>query len=217
MHHTAKALITTTLALSVLLLGAAPGLADQNQLGIYTDAGGDHATASISIAPFTPFEAYLVLENPYNPSVYNGSEYLERPMSLVGGFYAGISVPEEGFYMLSMTPPVEDYSYEGNYPDIGFGYEGVPVPGSGIVVLATLSMMVEDLEPKHVFLGPSDLPGAFYGLTILDASTDPQDYEFSMVAAVPSSGSFDLPVFGINTDVVSTEDRTLEAVKALYR
>ena len=204
----------------VMLAGSALGQTVRNEVGIYTDLSADPAATSITVQPYEPFTLYLMVINPYNDSVQADEDAVptERPISMVGGFYIRILLPEEGLLRVGETPNSDIWVSEGNPPDYCFGfYPGIQVPEDGRALLMSMEYMVTDSEPRVIYLAPAQVYPHEGEFLILDASSDPPDFWHSAVAGYPVSGSFANPVFGINTQVVATSNASWDQVKALYR
>jgi hypothetical protein len=93
---------------------------------------------------------------------------------------------------------------------VGFG---APIPAvDGVVALVRITFLLL-AEEEYLFLGPVSVPSIPGAMAYLDGD----DYAH-IVVMYPSSGSFDAPVFAVNTmDVIATEDRSWSEVRQLYR
>jgi hypothetical protein len=79
-----------------------------------------------------------------------------------------------------------------------------------------MSIVVVDTAPYEIYLGVTSLPSIPGSMAYVDAD----DPSFNnLVPAGPSSGSFDAPVFSVNSPgaVVAIENESWGGVKALYR
>lgn len=187
-----------------------------NELGLYTDFSADPASASISVEPYTLFEAHLIVVNPVNfkymPSTLHDPTV--RPLDEIVGFACRIDFPKTGFVMGEFVPAAPANS-NAVAPDWLIGYvENIPVPEDRIVHLGTFRMMVFDSEPKEIRLANSDIYGASWMILVDGVHTV---LETKYVPLSAASGSVNLPVFGINRTVVATDRDTWDGVKALYR
>lgn len=204
-------------ALLVVLL-AAPTLvlaAHENNIGLYvtpTPSGTpgtlDPDEASIVVSGPMEFTIYLVCTKPWNFT-------LDRPIQTVGGFDCYMSLPP-----ITGAVDVELYGYAVDLDDSpeGFFASGLFPATAGTeissVLLATIRIHALTAPPSSwIHLTPypdiQTIPGA---ISVTDADDD-----FSPHTAFPSSGDYGLPIFGINTGVVPTEDATWSELKALYR
>jgi hypothetical protein len=192
------------LAVSVCLAGPAAAELD-NAIGIYhplpssTDDLLDNTNYTGNPGVF---QVYAVLTNPLNENTGN-------PISNLGGFefkielpgsvaLAGVELPSSCTNFLS--PP--EFLVGSNLPVI-----------NGMVTLATLSLAETSGEKASIYLSPVNssvvsIPGA---MAIAD-----RDDDYSMSEAVPASGGFDIPVFGLYF-VPAEEDASWGKVKSLYR
>ncbi len=200
-----------------LLIGSNPVRAElaRNEMGLYADLSADPSATSIFAEPFTEFNAYLIVTAPYNYSFCNPGDPVpyEREMDSVGAFNCQIFIPEDELFVIGAeansgeaghigSPPI--YAYVFNTPTL--------VPENKIVLLMTFTFFMLDANPKEIYFGPSYHPGA----ETMEIE-DPADDSFCIQAAYPSSGSYDMPVFGINTEVVAVEEGSWDGVKALFR
>ncbi|RKZ14272.1 hypothetical protein DRQ50_09220 [bacterium] len=195
--------VMITLALAVLVAGTTLAELD-NAIGIYhplptgTDNLMDHTNYTGQPGAF---QVYAVLTNPNNDNT-------GTPIANLGGFefrlelpgavaLTGVQLPASCTNFLS--PP--EFLVGANLPVIG-----------GMVTLATISLAEMSGQKSSIYLAPvnsvASIPGA---MAIADA-----DDEFSLSEAVPASGGFDVPVFGLYF-VPPEEDASWGRVKTLYR
>ena len=193
-----------------------------NEFGFYTNQGGRPPSVNIEFDPLVPFTFYLVLTNSVNHD-FNG-EGISRPVTHVGGWQAKILFPEPTgqaggqFYPLaiSMRAGATDIGIKPDY-DVRFAGPG-PVIGNA-VTLMTVQGFVVDSAPYEFYLGVTDFPENPGAMSYSDALDPIDTWHGRSVPAYPSSGSFDAPVFSVNSpgSVVATENESWGAVKALYR
>jgi len=105
-------------------------------------------------------------------------------------------------------------------PNTHFVIFGVPVPVIGNVVTLMTLRFYSDMTTQYEFYLNSvqfSVNGVSVDLFLMD-SEDP-GHGSSVVHAYPSSGSFDEPVFSINSPgaVVAAENESWGGVKALFR
>lgn len=194
--------------LMLLVLPAAPAAADltdlQNAIGLYTDIPGDLSDVSRLTAyegdPGT-FTVYAVLSNPYN-------ENTGAPISLVGGFEFRLELPSN-IILLDATLPPSSVNFM-NPPNF---YVGTSVSVSGDVApLLTMTLGEFSGSGGRIQLAPvSNYPSIPGSLAVADA-----DDEYSLSAAVPSSGRLDAPVFCVFCRQYE-EESTWGGIKTLFR
>ncbi len=203
-----KKLLYTVSALAALaLLAPSAGFAAGafNQFGIYTDVEGDFSTASITTPTNTPFSAYFVITNPYNDD-------LGTAIPTVSGFECQVLLPATGLFTLAAVLPPNMLNV-GTVPDYIVGGESQPAVGANnAVLMISFQFMATTADPMEIFLAPSSAPSIPGTMAIADGA-DPA----ILISCYPSSGDFALPVFGINTAVVATENESWGGVKALFR
>ena len=135
-------------------------------------------------------------------------------MDAVAGFNCRIFIPEDGFFVTGTEINGGDGGHASNPPDYNYVFATpVPVPENKIVLLVTFTFITFDANPKEIYFGPG-INLETETMIIYDAAYDHND---TSQAAYPSSGSYDMPVFGINTLVVATDRETWGSIKALYR
>lgn len=200
-----KKLLFAVSALAALsLLVPSTGMAQySNQLGLYTDQAGT-TTGTDGTAPFTNVTAYVVLFNPYNTN-------LEQPITGVKGAEWALT-PGAGVVVLSLDFPVSTINV-GTTTDVIAGFATPVDASSGTVTVGTYTFLYTSAtsDPVEFHVAPfssASLPGH---MAVLDFA-DEQVYPLH-----PSSGDYELPVFGINLSPVAVEPTTMDAVKALYR
>ncbi len=186
-----------------LCAGVAAAQIDYNEIGIYTTADANPDNAVYNGAPGPGIMAYVVVSNPFN--THTGG-----PIGTVGGFEFKIVLPANVF-MLNVTLPANTTNFASS-PEFLCG-ANVPVNG-GRATLLTLTLGEFSGAPSPVYLAPvSNAPPSVPGnIAITDYNDD-----FSISVAYPSSGDFALPVFGLWTSVVPTEDASWGEVKSLFR
>lgn len=195
--------IMIALTVAVFLVGTAVAELD-NAIGIYHPLPNN----TDNLLEYTNyigepgvFQVYAVLTHPNNDNT-------GVPISNLGGFefrlelpgavaLTGVELPAS--CMNFMSPP--EFLVGANLPVIG-----------DMVTLATLSLAETTGQKCSIYLSPlsgsASIPGA---MAIADA-----DDEFSLSEAVPISGGFDVPVFGLYF-VPAEEDASWGKVKTLYR
>jgi hypothetical protein len=215
MNKSLKFKCSYVLVFSMLVCGSAFALSGTNEIGIFMDPDGEVNSASYMAAPLTPFTAYLLVIDPVNMAYDDGlgTPPYERAMTGVSGFECQVMKDMPGLFILSEI-------FNGNMINIGGGNEYIvgfsePVPVvNGVVKLITWSFMVTDPNPREIYLDImpdfQSIPGA---MAIVDGSISVNNLQ----ACWPTSGSYEAPVFGINTEVVATEDEAWGSVKALFR
>lgn len=192
------------LAMCCCLAGAASAELT-NAIGIYypmpndTDSLLDHTNYNGDPGVF---QVYAVLTHPENDNTggaisnLGGFEFrIELPGTVT---LAGVELPSSCTNFLS--PP--EFLVGSNLPVI-----------NDMVTLATLSLTETSGQKASIYLSPVSsavvsIPGA---MAIAD-----KDDDYSMSEAVPASGGFDVPVFGLYF-VPAEEDASWGKVKSLYR
>lgn len=178
-----------------------------NEIGIYTTpnptAENAQQMATYSGAPGAGIMAYVVLTNPFNTNT-------NTPITSVGGFEFRIVLPANVF-LLGATLPPQTTNFASS-PDFLCG-SNAPVVASHVTLL-TLMLGEFSGAPSLVYLtpvqnAPQSVPGEM-------AITDYND-DFRISTAFPSSGDYGLPVFGLWTSPVPTEDAAWGDVKSLFR
>jgi hypothetical protein len=206
------------------LLVPDPGHAQvfNNEIGLYTDLSADPASTSIIVESNVLFDVYLIVTNPVNDE-FGPPDCLppiQRDIPIIDIVQFRMLVPEVGLYTMAATPNGILSGWAGNPPDYGIVFEmPVPVPENRAALLFTFTFMTLDTDPKEFFLEPT-VTLSEDRLAIWDASEilDPRCPNNGRSQNVfPVSGDYAMPVFGINTSVVTTEDKSFGSVKALYR
>ncbi|MFO7609776.1 MAG: hypothetical protein R6X35_11385 [Candidatus Krumholzibacteriia bacterium] len=201
-----KTLLTT---LAVLALCAGTALGDINEIGIYTtpDANPDNTAYN---GPAGQFVVYVVCSNPWNLHYGDPNSTIESPISLIGGFEFHTALPAGIFVTQTILPPATiNFA---TAPDYLAG-SAAPVVDNNSTLL-TLTLATFTATPGEIYLlpvqnTPQSIPNEM-------AITDYND-DFRLNPAYPVSGSYDLPVFGLWTSVVPTEDASWGEVKSLFR
>lgn len=177
-----------------------------NEIGIYTTpnptAENAEAMACYQGAP-GQIAAYVVLTNPFNKN-------LGTPISAVGGFEFKITLPANVFLLAAMLPPAT--TNFATSPEFLCG-ANIPVVDNHCTLL-TLNLGEFSMTPSQLFIGPvvaapASVPG---NIAITDYNDD-----FTISTASVVSGSFDMPVFGLWSCVVPTEDASWGQVHSLFR
>jgi len=199
-------------ALSLMMVSSGYAV-NPNQLGIYTDASGDPATANFTATPNVPFMAYLVLTNPVNHS-YDGGADTNEPITMVNGFECRVTMPSTNtFFVLDTTYPVQSLDL-GAGPSHVVGFNANVMVTGNSLVLCTWEIMVTNTDTFNIFMGPSQFPSIAGKMAILDAG-DAQD---PLSAVYVSTGDTSIPVFSVNgTDAVAVDNESWGGVKALFR
>lgn len=196
------------LVLSILAMAAA-ALAEPNEIGIYTTEDGDHANTSYNGVPGT-FTAYVVCTDPVNFDYGWPGSGVQQAVTTIGGFEFKIVLPA-GVVLLGYEMPPESLNVA--TPPEWFAGTNAPVV-DGHCTLLTLSLGAFVQEPSQIYLSPvTSYPPSVPGLMAL---TDYND-DFRLIAAYPVSGGFAMPVFGLWSSVVPTEDASWGDLKSLYR
>ncbi len=195
--------------LSALLLGlvvaptAQAGLTDlENAIGLYTavprDLDNVSDLTSYEGSPGT-FPVYVVITQPYN-------ENTGGAISRLGGFEFRVELPSNVFLLGAELPPLS-----ANFKSPPEFLVGTNIPVSGdAATLVTLTLGEFTGTFGRVLLAPVDTPSIAGSLAVADYND-----EFSLSAAVPSSGSLDKPVFCFYC-LQNAEQRTWGGVKSLY-
>lgn len=195
------------MALCVGVANAQPFIFEHyNEIGIYTSptptADNAEALACYQGAP-GQIAAYVVLTNPRN-------EHTGELISSVGGFEFKLVVPANVFLLGVTLPPLT--TNFATSPEFLCG-ANIPVV-DGRARLLTLNLGEFSMTPSQLFItpvvaAPQSVPG---NIAITDYNDD-----FTISVAHPVSGGFDLPVFGLWSCVVPTEDASWGEVKSLFR
>jgi hypothetical protein len=195
-------MIMKKLVVLLCLLVAGSALAgidpDPNSVGIFKDAA---ATTYEETAPlmYQPNTCYLVLSNPTTDGILGWECYITFDPG-VGGFSSVTGWAPRGSFVNAGSPP--DFAVGLATPiygateivlmDITYFYTG------GICTFKVGPGVVQTIPGSMAFLDGNDVGNAL----VMD----------------PSSGDFDLPVYGVCSGcVVATEDATWGGVKSLYR
>ena len=179
-----------------------------NEIGIFVvenptaESAQDDACYMGSPGQFT---AYVVLTNPFNQD--DGVA-----ISAVGGFEFRLVYPAGLFVTPTLHPSATNFTTP---PDFYAGCN-IPMNGGNQATLITLTIGTFTADPAAWFLTPvtSVAPSIPDGMAITDANDD-----FSLAQAYPTSGSYDVPVFGMFecTDVVPNEDVSWGSMKTLFK
>jgi len=205
------------MALMCLLI-AIPGTGlaqtSYNEIGLYTDMTGDIESVNINVNLYDFYTVYLVLTNPFNYEFDDGSGNLVgRAVTNIEAFESQVRWNEAGV-IVTETAIANDGINFYDSPNYLVGYQ-TPVPVvSGAAVLITWTLFEFDLNPHTVFMGLFPTPTFYDSNAYVDADDPSQP---NIVPMHPVSGSFDMPVFGINASVVAVENSSWGGVKALYR
>lgn len=210
MRRTLNTLALAALAAFTLLLPAAgqaveppPG---EDRLGIYTKNDFDDPEMNDHIPA---------------GGVTIGSSY-SLPLLLTGMTAPSVAAVEFIMTISSTSMPLSGITWAENAVDVdssplgviaGFGTPILPVSGTNYARLGTVDLLAFTTEPVLIHLIPHTTP-TIDGFMVYVNGEDFGDVK----ATLPSSGSFDLPVFGFSTDVeVSAQDATWSGVKQLFR
>jgi len=204
----------------------APGIGHaqvfNNEIGLYTDLSADPASTSINIESNVLFDVFLLVTNPVNEEFGppDCAPPIQRDIPIIDAIQFRLLIPEVGLYTMATTPNGTISLWAGTRPDYALAFDvPIPVPENRAVLFITFTFMVLDTDPKEFFLGPT-VSFSWNGLVILDTSEilDPRcPNNGNLQRVYPVSGDYDMPVFGINTSVVVTENESFGSVKALYR
>jgi len=187
---------------------------DDNLIGLFYDT--DASIHEVEVSANSTHLLYLVLLNPVNEDYDGGSV---RDVEYVSGFECAILHPS-GDVLLGMTFPTEGLNL-GTPENIVAGFAtAVPVTSQRVAVLATLSVLTMGDNPEGYRLVPTEAPSHPNTMAYVD-SEDPDgevpDPEVdNIVDMMPTSGSFDRPVFTFG-DYTVDETAKWGEVKALYR
>ncbi|MCP4574330.1 MAG: hypothetical protein GY838_18395 [bacterium] len=203
-----KKLFFAMFALAALsLLAPSSGVADNNQIGIYTTSTPVPNSADARYDGALPgqFTCYIVCTNPWN----NVTAGVDAAIVQLGGFEFQVILPPD-FLIIGTTYPPNVLNL--NSPPTFYCAGAIDVVDSRVLLvtltLATFSgtsgLMYLDAVPT----APS-IPGS---LAITDAGN-----AFELIEAYPASGDLAEPVFGIAMDVVPSEDASWSELKALYQ
>jgi len=193
----------------------------KNEIGIYTSLSAEPSSASIDIDVGVAFDVYMILINPVNesfPQVGCG-EPVQRPINVIPAIQFALIRPESGMYTLEELPNGV-VALRATYDnDLVIVFEGpILVPESRNTLLMSYKLMVVDLDPKFLYLQPT-VNQPSNGLLVVDGEAGSLgcSAELDIQDVFPSSGDYNLPVFGINASVVATDNRSWGGVKALFR
>jgi len=208
-----KKLLFAVCALAAIsLLAPSAGFAQefQNRIGVYTTAGA--AACSTNAVVNVPFEIYCVAINPVGATgVWTALDAFELTMTITHG--AGDSMFRLSETLASGAINVGSYVDQYN-AEYACGFAAPEPIANGMVTLFKWTVMVLTPGPFRVFLSPGD-PASVAGMMALNLNVNGAA---DTVGALPSSGAFNLPVFGINAaDIVPVEASTFGDVKALFR
>lgn len=201
------------LCLTIFCAGVSFSQTPHNEFGLYTDMSGDLSSVNAVVGLFDYLDVYMVLTNPYNYEYDDGTGNLvERAVQNIDAFETQIRWQQAGLIVTATQFPNGGI----NFYDPPFYLVGFPSPvpvTDGHVVLGTCTLLAIDLDPHKVFLGLFEFPT----FNDSNAYVDADDMTAEVVPMHPVSGSFDMPVFGINGSVVAVEAETWGGVKALFR
>ena len=197
-----RVLITpAVLAALLVLLPAGHALAEEQDIvGIYFDQEG-LTTTFHTTEPHQTVMAYLVL---INISAESGVQAIGIWGALEGTIYDWCSWSLMGGIQI---PTCDPYWILGAAPPIPWAY-AIPVVEIGIVVHSLD-------EWGRLYVQPPPPIDPFDGIHAFYQAND--GVPGTLVPLQPSSGSYDLPVAGVNVDVVPVTASSWGAVKALYR
>ncbi len=203
-----KKLIIALFAVMLMVPTLALGWGENN-IGLYTVPNPTGADEEASILATGPGAAnlFLVLSNPYN---YNTS----APIENLSGFECSLSDLPPGWGFGEITLPAGVLDLDGAAQHFYCSGTFAPATGNDIV-LAEIQIGTYDAAPTggYVFIAPyfaaPSIPGSM-------GITDGDD-NHSISPAFPSSGDYEDPVFGINMDVVPTEDTSWGSVKSMFQ
>lgn len=179
---------------------------DPDGIGLYADLAATQT--SISVAPFTEFEVYLVATNISEEDIVIwGTEIGWDP----GLLYMDHSFPYGNIdnHIFFFGTDEADMAIAGSdYSILAYG------PNAHLL---TISFLFFDNIPHYLYLRPF-----WYGsgpdTQISYGSKQMHDAYEPNIPLHPSSGSFDLPVFVVNGDApVESESMSFGQVKRLYR
>jgi hypothetical protein len=162
----------------LLLLGGTSVMAQHDIVGVFADPEGTQNI--IEVAPWTPFNIYLMIRNPTDPSgVYGCDVTLQLPENMV---------------VLGWTYPVSGINFK-DVPRFAVACSS-PLPQAPLVIMAQAQCIMTDAEPAHIYVGPgagdsSAIPEPLYAPGDL-AKVD------QFVTLTRNAPSPELPVFSIN-------------------
>jgi hypothetical protein len=192
----------------VIHTGSATGTVNPHpdEIGLYFDTNAD--TACTTVAPNTPFFAYLIITNPSAEEIW-GIEF-NLCTEIVGGHEGHLfklsEVWSAGFLDLGV---VYDWCLDGRV--VGF-FEPVPRVGDNVILVQLQYMLLDNISIEF-FLGPHPVETIEDGLP---AYADGNDVVLPLHV---SSGDPNLPVAAVNgqCNVVPVETKTFSGLKCLYR
>ncbi|MFN2370743.1 MAG: hypothetical protein ABR506_06245 [Candidatus Krumholzibacteriia bacterium] len=185
-----------------------------NHIGIYTTQDADSANTSYTGAP-GQITAYVVVTNPRNYNLGAPDSGVEQDIAVIGGWEFRIEIPANVFLLSAVLPAAStNFSTPPNF----LCGSNLPVT-NGKATVITMTLGEFDGTPSLLYLTPHPAQGE--GVPSVPGHLAITDYndDFRLVAAFPSSGSFDAPVFGLWPTVapVPTEDASWGELKSLYR
>ena len=199
-----KSIQLTTLLITLSLFTWTTALAsmDHNELGFYTDP--EMSETHIFTASSSVFDVHMIITNPFN-------EELGQPIESTNAVEFSYFFPSESAFILTTfwyNGTSFEFSNDGSTHIIGWAEPLLTIDDS--IYLGYKTFLVITSEPFGIYLGPSNIPSIPGHMAFLDPG-------YGLHPLYPTSGSYDDPVFGVNTQVVATERATFDQVKALYR
>jgi len=187
------------LGIVILLPGLVAAQADPDPegLGLYTDL---EATQNwIQVEPFVPFQFYVIATHPVADEVVGWMAVFNQPEGLT--IYA----------MEHFGSPTVVYEMFGNGLLGGVNSRCVGIGSGPIVVLARLTAMVSDAEPKYISFSDGSESNLYPPPIYFECHLDTH-------ICTPSSGDYGVPLFAVNGEApVAEESVSWSAVKTLYR
>ena len=200
-----KKLLYAVSALAALsLLAPSTGLAEAtNILGLFADEGATTNTIT-GATPSSTHNIYVVVINPYN-------ENQEESVAFISGVEFGFTATN-GF-ALGMNFAVANTDVGGGIGNHIAGFGEPLAVTDGMAVVATMIFLYSAPDagtPAYLSLNPATPSTIADHMACVDFNVTER------VALLPPFENFDYNVFSIN-GVVSTEDSSLDQVKAMYR
>lgn len=203
-----------TIILVILLAASAWAQYPDNRIGLVVDEGEGPSPWNAILNAWSPgtYTIYLVCYDPVNENTGN-------PITTLGGFecYIDLADPAWFFHEIVLPPNIIDFAPADNSFFCAGLFPVVPAPFTGAdsyTPLATITIGTWAVPgPSGVYIAPYNvLPSIPGHMAITDAND-----EYSLSKAYPTTGTYEVPVLGINMTTSPEEDTSWSDVKALYR
>ena len=198
--------VVTFALITLALFTAATSMAqvDHNELGFYVDQ--EMSDTHVFATNYSTVTIHMIITHPFN-------EDLNQPVESINGLEFSFSFPSGAAIVLTTNwengDSALDIAMEPNSHFIAWGEPLLNV--NNAVYFGTKNILITTSTPFGVYLAPFSVPSIPGHMAFLEYN------DFIIHPLYPTSGSYDAPVFGINTEIVATEETTFGGLKALFR